>query len=37
MIVTSAVMVQHPGYNEHNCTEINWGIEPEDDAQLKTF
>ena len=30
-----AVMVQHLGYNEHNCTEINWGIEQEDDATLK--
>jgi len=32
-----AVMIQHLGFNEHNCTEINWGIEPEDDAQLKEF
>jgi len=32
-----AVMIQHLGFNEHNCTEINWGIEPDDDAQLKDF
>lgn len=32
-----AVMVQHLGYNKHNCTEINWGIEVDDDAQLKDF
>jgi hypothetical protein len=30
-----SVMTQHLGYNEHNTTEINWGIEPEDDAELK--
>lgn len=32
-----AVMTQHLGYNEHNTTEINWGIAPEDDAKLKEF
>jgi hypothetical protein len=30
-----AVMIQHLGYNEYNTTEINWGIEEEDDAELK--
>ena len=32
-----SVLAQHLGYNEHNSTEINWGIEPGDDAQLKDF
>ena len=30
-----AVIAQSLGYNDHNTTEINWGIEPEDDAELK--
>jgi len=30
-----SVMTQYLGYNEHNTTEINWGIEPEDDQALK--
>lgn len=30
-----AVMLQQLGYTQHNTTEINWGIEPEDDAELK--
>lgn len=32
-----AVMANHLGYNEHNSTEINWGIDPEDDGKLKEF
>lgn len=32
-----AVLAQYTGYNEHNSTEINWGIEVEDDEQLKEF
>ena len=30
-----SVMTQYLGYNEHNTTEVNWGIEPEDDAEFK--
>ena len=30
-----AVMTQYLGYNKHNTTEVNWGIEPEDDQALK--
>lgn len=32
-----SVMTQYLGYNEHNTTEINWGIEPEDDQALKVM
>ena len=32
-----AVMANHLGYNEHNSTEINWGIDPDDDLKLKEF